>query len=210
MGEKKRKLTKMQKAFVDVLLADPKLNITESAIKAGYSENSAGNQGWKTLQLPHVQEYMDKQKKKREKRIHIDQDRVIEEFSHVAFSDIADFLKIRDMEIKEISKTGNVKVKKKQIVELNSLEDMPESARRAIKSIKQSRGTISLELYNKIDALKSLGDHLGMFDKDINVTGEDGLQVLFNIARPDRSIQKKEKEKAIAEVQKEVEANGNK
>ena len=53
-----RKLTKRQRALVDVMVAEG-LKTSEAAVKAGYAEGKSGYvSAHRTLQLPHVQQYM--------------------------------------------------------------------------------------------------------------------------------------------------------
>lgn len=54
----KRKLTTKQKALVDTLLAEGG-SVARAAEKAGYASGDSGKvTAYKTLKLPHVQEYM--------------------------------------------------------------------------------------------------------------------------------------------------------
>lgn len=52
------KLTEKQKAFADYYIES--LNAKDSAIKAGYSENTAGEMGYENLNKPHIKDYIDK------------------------------------------------------------------------------------------------------------------------------------------------------
>ena len=62
------KLTEKQKAFCDYYIET--LNATESAIRAGYSKNSAAEMGCENLKKPHIRSYIDARLKQLEdKRI---------------------------------------------------------------------------------------------------------------------------------------------
>lgn len=69
------KLTEKQKRFVEEYLID--LNATQAAIRAGYSENSAMEQGYQLLQKTSVQHAIQQAQNKRSKRTEISQDDVI-------------------------------------------------------------------------------------------------------------------------------------
>lgn len=69
------KLTEKQKRFVEEYLID--LNATQAAIRAGYSENSAMEQGYQLLQKTSVQHAIQQAQSKRAKRTEISQDDVI-------------------------------------------------------------------------------------------------------------------------------------
>lgn len=67
-------LTTKQKLFCDEYLID--LNATQAAIRAGYSEKTAGQIGDENLKKPQIQEYLAARMKEREKRTEITQDYV--------------------------------------------------------------------------------------------------------------------------------------
>ncbi len=95
------KLTNKQQAFVDEYLVD--LNATQAAIRAGYSENSAMQQGHqlleKTLVHAAIQENMDKRSAETE----ITAAQVLEKIKVIAFagpkSKVTDANKLRGLEL---------------------------------------------------------------------------------------------------------------
>ena len=70
-----KKLTAKQKRFCDEYLID--LNATKAAIRAGYSEKTAGAIGTENLQKPLIKEYIGKRMAEKEKRLIADQDEVL-------------------------------------------------------------------------------------------------------------------------------------
>lgn len=82
-------LTEKQKRFVAEYLVD--LNATQAAIRAGYSEKTAGSVGNENLKKPEIQEALQKAIKDRESRTEITQDKVLGELGKVAFSKAADY-----------------------------------------------------------------------------------------------------------------------
>lgn len=75
-----------QKRFCDEYLID--LNATQAAIRAGYSEKTAYSIGWENLRKPEILEYLSKRQKDRQKRTEVDQSKVVEEYSKIAFVDL--------------------------------------------------------------------------------------------------------------------------
>ncbi len=69
-------LTPMQTRFVDEYLID--LNAKEAAIRAGYSKKTAKQLGYKTLQVPAVQEAVTEAMAARSERTKVSQDWIIE------------------------------------------------------------------------------------------------------------------------------------
>lgn len=69
------KLTDKQKRFCDEYLID--LNGTQAAIRAGYSENTAGVIATENLKKPNVQEYIAERMKEKDKELIADQDEVL-------------------------------------------------------------------------------------------------------------------------------------
>ena len=82
-------LTEKQKRFVAEYLVD--LNATQAAIRAGYSEKTAGQIGEQNLKKLEIQEALQKAIKDRENRTEITQDKVLDELGKVAFSKAADY-----------------------------------------------------------------------------------------------------------------------
>ena len=69
------KLTARQQRFCDEYLID--LNAKQAAIRAGYSEKTATEQGSRLLTKVHVKSYIDKRMAEKEKALIADQDEVL-------------------------------------------------------------------------------------------------------------------------------------
>lgn len=74
-------LTDKQKMFVQEYLID--LNATQAAIRAGYSENCAGEQGYENLKKHEIIKAIEKAQEKRIQRILITQDQVLKDLIEV-------------------------------------------------------------------------------------------------------------------------------
>ena len=69
------KLTDKQEMFCLEYLVD--LNATQAAIRAGYKETSAKEQGYENLTKPHIHEYIAKLKAERSDKVKIDAEWVL-------------------------------------------------------------------------------------------------------------------------------------
>ena len=81
-------LTAKQQAFVAEYLID--LNATQAALRAGYSEKTAGSIGNENLKKPEIQEAISDARKKRAERTEVDQDYVIRKLKEIADKDASD------------------------------------------------------------------------------------------------------------------------
>lgn len=76
-----RKLTSKQQTFVDEYLID--LNATQAAIRAGYSQKTAGQIGENLLKKVEIQQSLTERMKAREERTEITQDKVIADIERI-------------------------------------------------------------------------------------------------------------------------------
>lgn len=82
-------LNAKQSRFVDEYMVD--LNATQAAIRAGYSEKTANEQGARLLVNVSIQEAVQEARQKRQERVELTQDMVVEELRKVGFADAADY-----------------------------------------------------------------------------------------------------------------------
>lgn len=158
-------LTEKQKRFVDEYLID--LNATQAAIRAGYSERTAAEQGARLLINVKVQNEISNQMKDREIRTEITQDMVVRELAAIAFSNGADYSKVVTKQ--SVDDMGNAV--EYPDVELKNTDELTAQQKKAIAGIKQTKFGISVETCDKVKALELLGKHLGMFKDKIEVSG---------------------------------------
>ena len=148
------KLTDKQKKFVEEYLID--LNATQAAIRAGYSEKTAGKIGHQLLEKTRTQEAIQKAKDRRSKRTEITQDMVLKELALIGFSDMRNYV--------DFNRDG---------VTLKELSDISEEHSKTISEVSHgsnSEGTnVKFKLYDKRAALVDIGKHLGMFVEKLNV-----------------------------------------
>ena len=75
------KMTTKQKLFCDEYLID--LNATQAAIRAGYSEKTAGAMGAENLKKPYIREYIDQRLAEKEDALVAKQDEVMKYLTSV-------------------------------------------------------------------------------------------------------------------------------
>lgn len=163
-------MTVKQKRFVDEYLID--LNATQAAIRAGYSSETAQEQGSRLLSNVMVKAKIDKALAERSKRTGVTADRVVQELARIAFVNADDVIDADEGFIKDgASKDDTAAIQSVKVKIIPTREG--EGVEREIK------------LADKIRALELLGKHMGMFkdkldidmDADLNIKidyGDDG------------------------------------
>ena len=86
----KDKLNEKQKRFAAEYIID--LNATQAAIRAGYSESTAGQQAHELLKNLEIAQLIQKAMDKRAVRTQVTADRVLSELARLAFSNMEDFI----------------------------------------------------------------------------------------------------------------------
>lgn len=165
------KLNDKQRRFCEEYLVD--LNATQAAIRAGYSEKTAGSIGFTLLKKAEIGEVVQSLQAKRSKRTDITADKVLQELAKIGFSDIREAMRWT-----------------KDKAELIPSADISDEAAGAIAEVMydvtdryDDNGNLSrnvrtkVRLYDKRMALVDIGRHLGMFDRkdddDDTLTAED-------------------------------------
>lgn len=170
------KLTEKQKIFVNEYLVD--LNATR-AYKVAYpnvkKDDTAAVNGNRLLRNAKVKEYLDERMKEREKRTEITQDKVLEELAAIAFSNGSKYAKVIEETVYDengevlLDSDGNIV--KQKVVDLVLTDELSETDKKAIASIKKGRNGIEISTCDKVRALELLGKHLGMFKEKVEVSG---------------------------------------
>lgn len=170
------KLTEKQKTFVNEYLVD--LNATR-AYKVAYpnvkKDDTAAVNGNRLLRNAKVKEYLNERMKEREKRTEITQDKVLEELAAIAFSNGSKYAKVIEETVYDengevlLDSDGNIV--KQKVVDLVLTDELSETDKKAIASIKKGRNGIEISTCDKVRALELLGKHLGMFKEKVEVSG---------------------------------------
>lgn len=164
-------LTDKQKKFCEEYLID--LNATQAAIRAGYSENTANEQGARLLAKVSISQYVQERQEALQTDTGITQKRVLEEYAKIAFSDIRRFYTV-DGALKSIHELDD-----QTAAALSGVEVYEEKSSADPEDESFTLGqTKKIKTYDKVKALDSLARHLGMFEKDnrqtqpiVNITG---------------------------------------
>ncbi len=159
------KLPPNQARFVAEYLLD--LNGTQAAIRAGYSPKTARQQGARLLTKAAVASAIQDGVAKRQVRLELSADRVLQELMRIAMVDL-----------------GGAYDDKGHLL---PVKEMPEDVRRAIAGIKvfeefdgygEDRVKVGevreVKFWPKVDALRDLGKHLKLFVERMEHTGKDG------------------------------------
>lgn len=96
-------LTLKQERFVEEYLVD--LNATAAAIRAGYKETTAAQQGHNLLQKPAIELAVQAAQAARGKRTKITGDQVVSELAKIAFAKADDYYNDYGLELKTSDKT---------------------------------------------------------------------------------------------------------
>ena len=146
--DENKELTDKQEQFCLEYLTD--LNATQAAIRAGYSENTANEQGSRLLAKVNVQKRIAKLQAERAERLQIQQDDILRELASIAFASPAHY-----MDVVQDDGTSRILVK--------PTAEWTEQQKAAVTSIKNTPNGIEIRLSDKVKALELLGKHLGMF-----------------------------------------------
>lgn len=181
------KLTDKQEKFVQELL---KGKSQREAYRIAYpnsvkwTDNALDSRASRLLKsdkvLTRYEKLKDRLIKEAEDECIVEAKEVLREFARIAFADVTDYANIvtiprtqkvwnedlGEYEIKEVPDRYD------QIVVLNDTVDLNKRQSAPIKSIKQGRHGIEIELYPKDKSLEMLGKTLNMFKDQIEISGQ--------------------------------------
>lgn len=164
--------------FCEEYLVD--LNATQAAIRAGYAPRTANREGSRLLLNVDIQKKIQVLKDKRSERTQITADRVLQELASIGFAKITDVLKVDevekegvDIELDDLDAEDPIMTtfSYKRVQVFNTDQIRPDVIP-AIAAIKQGAHGIEVKMHDKVKALENIGDHLGMFTKNIKLSGD--------------------------------------
>lgn len=163
-------LNPKQQRFVDEYLID--LNATQAAIRAGYSQKTAGSQGFDLLKKPEIQEAIEKARAKTARKLEITRERVLEEYAKLAFLDPRRFYNA-DGTLKRVPDMDDDAAAALQGFEVDEIR-MGEGSQ-------VSGTTTKIKWHDKKAALDSIARMMGWNQDKVKVQGdaENPLSVLF-------------------------------
>ena len=144
-------LPERQQRFIEAYLRLG--NITQSAIAAGYTVASAGQQGSELLKLPQISAIVEREKSSLAARAAVKAEEILQEIKHLAYSNITKAFTL-DFRVK-------------------SLDEIPEELQRCIQEIQVKEQetkegvsrNVKVKFYDKIRALELLGKYKNLWDK---------------------------------------------
>ncbi|MCD8566600.1 MAG: terminase small subunit [Alphaproteobacteria bacterium] len=148
-------LTEKQAEFCREYLID--FNATQAAIRAGYSKHSARSIGHENLTKPDIQKYLARLQKPILNQFEITRERIIHEFSTIAFSNIFDFITVCDetgvamIDITKCTREQAAAIEQIDIIEIPSQtgsEITPDNSRKILRH--------KITLHDKLKALECL------------------------------------------------------
>jgi len=170
-GNGNGKLTALRLRFIDEYLKD--LNATQAVIRAGYSKKGADSKGSQLLGIIKVQEAVQKRRLALQKKVQIDQEGVIKRYLMLVDYNIKDFFN-DDCTMKPISE-----IPKEALYAICGFEaDKKIITTKDMKTIEETL-IRKFKLPDKKGVLDSLAKHLGMFEKDnqLTVVKENNINV---------------------------------
>ncbi len=170
-------ITDRMKKFIDEYLID--FNGTHAAIRAGYSPDTANEQASQLLARPDIRELVAEGQKAIAERTQTFQDNAVEELKLVGFSDLADFLTVKEGGIVEQKPFDELT--KEQTKCIKKIKQTVRSSHSADGTILHQTAVIEIELHDKLKALELLGRHLGMFNDTLRLEGALPLQIFFDV-----------------------------
>ena len=160
IGKKRKKggITPRKSKFIDFYIELD--NATQAAIKAGYSENGAGQTAFKLLKDAEILAAIEERRKEIAEKADIRAQDVINELAKIAFANSEDFFEW-DEQIVTTSRGEEKLVSKVLIKDPDKIE---RDKKAAIAGIKETAsGGLEFKFHDKIKALENLAKYFGNF-----------------------------------------------
>ena len=167
-------LNEKQKLFVDEYLTD--LNATQAAIRAGYSQKTANEQGNRLLANVSIQAEIQKRMADRKKRLELSQDDIVCQLRKIADVNIKDFLSFRTEKTKIGTDilSGEPIFGYAHVVELRNSDEVDGNLISEVNLGKD--GQLKFKLHDKVRALELLGKHTGIFSDRLNISDAESMK----------------------------------
>lgn len=159
------KLTEKQKAFVREYLVD--LNATQAAIRAGYSEKTARQAGHRMLTNVDIQQAIQSALQKREQKLEITQQSVVNELAKIGFANMADYMRVGPGGDPALDFSKLTRDQAAALSEV-TVEDFTDGRGEDAREVRR----VKFKLADKRAALVDIGRHLGMFPNKLEIKGK--------------------------------------
>lgn len=144
-------------------------NATKAAIKAGYSRDTAGEQGYQLLQKTSIKKEINKLKQNKLNRTFLTEEDIFQRYIDIAFADITDYITFGQEEVPVMGPFGPLEVEGKKITKIINTVKFKESAEvdgTVISEVKQGKDGASIKLQDKMKALQWLSDRMDLLPTD--------------------------------------------
>jgi phage terminase small subunit len=176
------KFNRKQALFVDEYLID--LNATQAAIRAGYSQRSAPEQGYDNLRKPHIAAAIQAAMDRRSAKLEITAEAVLQETAKLGFANMLDYVAVDERGSVRVNLSRLTRDQASAIIEL-TVEETVERASGSGASTSITVRRTKFRLADKLGALEKLGKHLKLFTEkmetsvDVNSSAESAKQQLM-------------------------------
>ena len=149
-------LTAKQRRFVEEYLLDA--NATQAAIRAGYSESNARQQGHRLLTKANVADAIEKAQAERAERVQVTADEVLAELKKLGFSNMLDYATVQADGTAYVDLSSLTREQAAAIQEM-TVDEYTEGRGEDARPVKK----VKVKLVDKKGTLELLGRHLGLF-----------------------------------------------
>lgn len=163
-------LTPKQERFVAEYLID--LNATQAAIRAGYSEKTATEQGSRLLTNVKVQEAIAKGQNKTAAKLEITKERIVEELAKIGFSNMLDYMRAGTDGDPYLDFSNLTREQAAALAEV-TVEDFKDGRGEDARDVRR----IKFKLHDKKGALVDMAKMLGFMIEKHEHSGEISLTV---------------------------------
>lgn len=163
-------LTPKQERFVAQYLID--LNATQAAIRAGYSEKTATEQGSRLLTNVKVQEAIAKGQNKTAAKLEITKERIVEELAKIGFSNMLDYMRAGTDGDPYLDFSSLTREQAAALAEV-TVEDFKDGRGEDARDVRR----IKFKLHDKKGALVDMAKMLGFMIEKHEHSGEISLTV---------------------------------
>lgn len=182
-------MNKRQARFVEEYLID--LNATQAAIRAGYSEKTAGSQAFDLLKKPEIQEAIAERRKMAAENTAITPESVLLRWWEQANVDVNEIVQFRRGPCEECwddepqdAPNSDCRLCKGEGVGnafIHDSRNLKGAARRLFNGVQMTRDGFKVLLLDRDKALENVARHLGMFNDKLNIGGQPENPIVAEI-----------------------------
>lgn len=168
-------LTKKQQVFVAEYIVDQ--NATKAAIRAGYSEKTAEQQGSRLLGNVKVSAEVDRNLGKKLEKLDITAEKVLRELALLGFSNMLDYISVGSngaikVDLSKLTRDQAAAIQEVTVEEFTERTGEDEYGKPSFENVKR----VKFKLNDKRGALELLGRHLKLFTDKVQVEGDLRLE----------------------------------